>query len=309
MLKPNLKEMCFFHSHFLWPKKKKKNPDSSWQFEFYLSTLGASHTAELDSLVKQTSYRGSIMLPLQNRKLGWVMVEGWFYIMREAGGSPHRPAGSKLEFGKAGPFGGSSSHPRVSIQLGQLPPQIRMARLLALEKGGPHVWHRIHLYLWESTALRGSCQTPSPLIHSPPGLWGEFASGPRVGGPNHRGGAPLTSETTKGKGSIQRVQMWTIRMHRGRLVLTILPRLCGRPTQKRLGLPFVPMAPTTTKNLPEGHWEVHIWEIHHFPALEKRPEQPNLGFTLGSWTWLASLWKSKPQIGPQRALCCSFMKL
>lgn len=58
-------------------KKKKKN---NWQFltVWILSFHSGSHTAELYSLVKQTNYRGSIMLLLQNRKLGLVMAKAGF---------------------------------------------------------------------------------------------------------------------------------------------------------------------------------------------------------------------------------------
>ena len=312
MLKPNLKEMWFFSSPLpvAWKKKNKKQ---TWQFltVWILSFHSGSQPRSRIRFLSQTNELQRLHYVASSKQEAGVSDGGGLVLHNEGGlGQPSPPCGVQAGVWESGALRGAApSHAGVFVQLGQLPPRTRTARLLGLEKGGPHVWQRTHLYLWESTALRGSCQTPSPLIHSPPGLWGEFASGPRVGGPDHRRGAPLTSETTKGKGSLQRVQMWTIRMHRGRLMLTIFPRLRGHPPRKRLGLPFVPVAPTTTKSLPEGHWEVHIWETHHFPASEKRPEQPNLGFTLGSWTWLTPLWKSKPRIGPQRALCCSFMKL
>lgn len=129
-LKPNLKHVCFFQSHFLWPKTKKKQltvPDSL-NFIFPLwephsRIIFLSQTNEL----QRVHYVAS-----SKQEAGVSDGKGWFYIMRDAWGCTHHPARCRKSL-----TGSAPSNPGGFVQLAQPHPQTWMIRLLSQEKCRP----------------------------------------------------------------------------------------------------------------------------------------------------------------------------
>lgn len=86
-LKPNLKHVCFFQSHFLWPKKNLTVPDSP----NFIFPLWEPHSRII--FLSQTNELQRVhYVAASKQEAGVSDGKAWFYIMRDAWGCTHRPA-------------------------------------------------------------------------------------------------------------------------------------------------------------------------------------------------------------------------
>lgn len=120
--------MCFFQSHFLWPKKNLTVPDSP----NFIFPLWEPHSRII--FLSQTNELQRVhYVAASKQEAGVSDGKAWFYIMRDAWGCTHRPAccrQSPAGFVLPTLDGGF-------VQLGQPHPQTWMIRLLSQEKFRP----------------------------------------------------------------------------------------------------------------------------------------------------------------------------
>lgn len=171
---------------------------------------------------------------------------------------------------------------------------------------------------WSSCALRiDAAGSPFPNtlptypLSSVPLGWVCLQAPRRWAQPQRENSVTFYEYHHRKKTSCPRVQMWGIcGQLEGEWRLPCSLHLQAHPCWMWPVLPFVTLAPMTTKSLPIGHREVDMWKTDHFPCC-REVRQSNL--TSASpwvmWTWLAEVWKSKLLIGLPRALWVSFMKL